>query len=43
MKRFGAAGDVAAVAAFLLDESSAWITGQVIPVDGGMSALRTFR
>lgn len=43
LKRFGIARDVAAAAVFLLDGSSGWVTGQVIPVDGGMSALRTFR
>jgi enoyl-[acyl-carrier-protein] reductase (NADH) len=27
----------------LLSDDSAWLTGQVIHIDGGMSALRTFR
>jgi 3-oxoacyl-[acyl-carrier protein] reductase len=40
LKRIGAAGDVAAVARFLLSAESGWITGQVFGVDGGMSTLR---
>jgi len=27
----------------LLSDAGAWITGQVVPIDGGMSSLRTFR
>ena len=40
MGRIGAPDDPAAAAAFLLDPSASWITGQVIGVDGGMSAIR---
>jgi NAD(P)-dependent dehydrogenase (short-subunit alcohol dehydrogenase family) len=40
MKRVGQAEDIAAMAAFLLGNEASWITGQVIGVDGGMSALR---
>ena len=43
LKRFGNPGDVAAAATFLLEDSSSWVTGQVIAVDGGMGALRTFK
>ena len=43
LKRFGNAGDIAAAAAFLLEDVSSWVTGQVIAVDGGMGALRTFK
>ena len=43
LKRFGKAGDSADLAAFLLTQASSWITGQVIGVDGGMGALRTFK
>ena len=43
LKRFGNAGDIAAAATFLLEDSSSWVTGQVIAVDGGMGALRTFK
>ena len=39
LKRVGEAHEVAAMAAFLLGDSARWITGQVIGVDGGMSAI----
>jgi NAD(P)-dependent dehydrogenase (short-subunit alcohol dehydrogenase family) len=38
--RYGEAGEVAAQALWLLSRSSTWITGQVLPVDGGFSAIR---
>jgi len=40
LKRVGQAEDIAALAAFLLGNEAAWITGQIMGVDGGMSALR---
>lgn len=40
LKRIGTASDIAHMAAFLLSDKSSWITGQIFPVDGGMSALR---
>jgi len=43
LKRVGTVDDVAASAIFLLDDSAAWITGQVLSVDGGMGAVRTFK
>jgi NAD(P)-dependent dehydrogenase (short-subunit alcohol dehydrogenase family) len=43
LKRIGNPADIAAVATFLLDDSAAWITGQIIAVDGGMGAIRTFK
>jgi NAD(P)-dependent dehydrogenase (short-subunit alcohol dehydrogenase family) len=41
LPRLGTAEDSAALAAFLISEEAAWITGQVIGVDGGRSTLRT--
>ncbi len=38
--RIGAAEDIAGLAAFLLGPGADWITGQVLPVDGGRSTLR---
>jgi 3-oxoacyl-[acyl-carrier protein] reductase len=36
LKRIGTPEDVAAVALFLASDSSSYITGQVLPIDGGM-------
>jgi 3-oxoacyl-[acyl-carrier protein] reductase len=36
LKRLGQPEDIAALAAFLASDDSSYITGQVIPVDGGM-------
>jgi NAD(P)-dependent dehydrogenase (short-subunit alcohol dehydrogenase family) len=41
LQRLGEAEDIAAAAAFLVSSESAWITGQVLGVDGGRSTLRT--
>ncbi len=41
LKRVGTAADIASIASFLLSDSSNWITGQVLGVDGGMSTLDT--
>lgn len=38
MKRVGRPHDVAAMITFLLSDESAWMTGTVIPVDGGILA-----
>jgi NAD(P)-dependent dehydrogenase (short-subunit alcohol dehydrogenase family) len=38
MKRVGKPEDVAAMIVFLLSDASSWMTGTVIPVDGGMLA-----
>ena len=40
MRRLGTPADAAALACFLLSDESGWITGQVLGVDGGLSALR---
>jgi len=40
LKRVGEVNDIAQAAAFLLSDNASWITGQIIPVDGGMSSLR---
>ena len=38
MRRVGQPEDVAAMISFLLSDASSWMTGAVIPVDGGMLA-----
>ena len=40
LKKIGTANDIANMAAFLLSENAAWITGQIIHVDGGMSTIK---
>jgi NAD(P)-dependent dehydrogenase (short-subunit alcohol dehydrogenase family) len=40
MKRIGSPEDIAEVTCFLLSDKSSWITGQILHVDGGMSALK---
>ncbi len=40
LKKVGMPHDIASMAAFLLSEKAAFITGQIIHVDGGMSAIR---
>ncbi|MDG5767108.1 SDR family NAD(P)-dependent oxidoreductase [Balneolales bacterium ANBcel1] len=40
LRRVGTPTDMAASAAFLLSPDSSWITGQILPVDGGMSSVR---
>ncbi|PQJ15143.1 SDR family NAD(P)-dependent oxidoreductase [Aureicoccus marinus] len=39
LKRVGEANDIAQMTAFLLNDNSSWITGQVFGVDGGKSSL----
>ena len=40
LKKIGTASDIANMAAFLLSENAAWITGQIMHVDGGMSTIK---
>jgi NAD(P)-dependent dehydrogenase (short-subunit alcohol dehydrogenase family) len=41
LKRIGDPEDLADAALFLLEDSSSWITGQIIGVDGGLGSLHT--
>ena len=41
LKKIGTPEDIAAMACFLLSDQSAWITGQVMHVDGGMSTIKS--
>lgn len=41
LPRLGEPEDIAAAADFLLGPESSWITGQIMPVDGGRSRVRT--
>jgi len=43
LKRVGTPQEIAKMAAFLLLDQGSWISGQIIAMDGGMGALRTFR
>jgi len=40
LKRVGTVGDISEAVCFLLSEKSGWMTGQILGVDGGMSALK---
>lgn len=40
LKRIGKPADIAHMAAFLLSDKSNWISGHILPVDGGISALK---
>ena len=40
LNRVGTAEEIARMATFLLTEESSWMTGQIINIDGGMSAVR---
>jgi NAD(P)-dependent dehydrogenase (short-subunit alcohol dehydrogenase family) len=38
MGRVGKPSDVASMILFLLSDDASWITGAIMPVDGGMTA-----
>lgn len=40
LARIGQASDAAELSVFLLESKASWITGQIIGLDGGMSAIR---
>lgn len=40
LKKIGSPEEVAQMAAYLLSDSAAWITGQIFSIDGGMSTVR---
>ncbi len=40
LKRLGTAQDMANAALFLLSEQSSWMTGEILHVDGGMTAIK---
>jgi len=40
LKKIGEATDIANMVSFLVSDQSAWMTGQVLHLDGGMSAIK---
>lgn len=40
LKKIGEPSDIANLASFLLSDQSAWLTGQIIVLDGGMSSIK---
>jgi len=40
LSRWGTTKDIARTIAFLASEQSGWITGQIIPIDGGLLEIR---
>ena len=41
MKEIGSPKDISEAVKFLLEDNSKWMTGQIIPFDGGMSSVKT--
>ena len=41
MKEIGSPKDISEIVKFLLEDNSKWMTGQIIPFDGGMSSVKT--
>jgi 3-oxoacyl-[acyl-carrier protein] reductase len=42
LKRLGVPNDTAKLAAFLLSDDAAWITGQTVVIDGGITSMGGF-
>jgi NAD(P)-dependent dehydrogenase (short-subunit alcohol dehydrogenase family) len=40
LQRLGTADDVAGIALFLASDQSSYVSGAIIPADGGLAALR---
>jgi 3-oxoacyl-[acyl-carrier protein] reductase len=43
LRRIGSAEEMAGAAMFLMSEASAWMTGQILHVDGGLGGVLTFK
>jgi len=43
LKRIGTPQEIARLALYLLSDASAWLTGQIFHLDGGMSTLKTIQ
>ena len=41
LKEIGSPKDISEIVKFLLEDYSKWMTGQIIPFDGGMSSVKT--
>jgi len=41
IKEIGSPKDISEIVKFLLEDNSKWMTGQIIPFDGGMSSVKT--
>ena len=41
LKEIGSPKDISEIVKFLLEDNSKWMTGQIIPIDGGMSSIKT--
>ena len=41
LKKIGRPEDIANLASFLLTDKSAWMTGQILHLDGGIGSIRT--
>ena len=40
LKRIGTPSDIANAVEFLLNDTSGWVTGQILSIDGGMSSIK---